>query len=517
VESAPTRKSVVEYGGRRAVVTAAIIIATLLEIVDVTIVNVALPNIEGGFGANVEQAAWIGTGYIIANVIVIPITPWLQTRFGRKQYYLASILIFTVASLMCGLSTSLGELIVWRIVQGAGGGGLISTSQAILVDTFPRNRQGMSSAIFGMGVVVGPTVGPTLGGLIVDNYSWREAFFINIPLGILCLILVSAFLRNPEGPRRMPLDYVGLGLLAIGIGSLQYVLEQGQQRDWFGDDSIVACSVVAISALSAFVFFELFGAKRPIVDLRVLRYRSVAAASLLGMCLGITLYGTVLVLPQYVQGSLGFTATGSGELLMLRALPMLFFMPLSARLATSGRIDARWQVAGGFALLGISNLVLALVTTTGSGFWTFLVPLVLSGLGLSQIFVPLTLSIVNAVNPRDVPSATAFFNLARQLGGSIAIAALVTLLSRQTAAYHTSLAGEMIMSRPAVSQYVREKGGAGSKGVSNGLNAIVSGQSTVLAYADTARATAYLTLLLTPLVFLMRRPRPAHAPAFALE
>ncbi|HXP94432.1 MAG TPA: DHA2 family efflux MFS transporter permease subunit [Candidatus Binatia bacterium] len=511
MELAQSRESVVEYGFRRSVVTTAIIIATLLEIVDVTIVNVALPNIQGGFSANVEQAAWIGTGYIIANVIIIPITPWLQTRFGRKQYYFASILLFTVASLMCGLSQSLNELIFWRIVQGTGGGGLISTSQAILVNTFPRDKQGMSSAIFGMGVVVGPTIGPWIGGLIVDHYSWREAFFINIPLGIIAMLLVAVYLRNPEGPRKIPLDGVGLALLAIGIGSLQYVLDQGNQKDWFDDGWIVAFSVIAALGLCAFVLFELLVAKRPIVNLRILRYRSVTAGSLLGMCLGVSLYGTVLVLPQYVQGSLGFTATDSGLLLMVRAAPLLFLMPLSARLATSGKFDARWQVATGFVLLGISNYLVATKTTTGSDFGNFVIPLMLSGLGLSQIFVPLTLSVINAVEPRDVPSATAFFNLARQLGGSVAIAVLVTLLTRQSAAYHTSLAAQIHLSRPAVADYVAHNGGPRSESMVTHLNGLVTAQSMVLAYADVARATAYLTLLVTPFVLIMRRAKRATA------
>jgi MFS transporter, DHA2 family, multidrug resistance protein len=506
------RESVVEYGFRRVVVTLAIIIATLLEIVDVTIVNVALPNVQGAFGANVQQAAWIGTGYIIANVIVIPITPWLQTRFGRKQYYFASIAIFTVASLMCGLSSSLGELVFWRIVQGLGGGGLISTSQAILVDTFPRTMSGTSAAIFGMGVVVGPTIGPTIGGYIVDNFSWREAFFVNIPVGLLSMALVATYLRNPEKPHRVPLDYVGLALLAVGIGALQYVLDQGQQNDWFDDTSIAAFSAVAVVGLLAFVLFELFVARRPIVNLRLLRYRSVAVGSMLGMCLGVSLYGSVLVLPQYVQGSLGFTALLSGQLLVLRALPLMIMMPFSARLAASGKIDIRWQVAIGFILLGCSNILQAIMTTPDSGFWDFLLPLALSGVGLSQIFVPLTMTVLNAVQPADAAGAAAFFNLARQLGGSISIALLVTLLARQNAAYHTSLASEISLNRPAVAQYVARNGGEHSPGVMSQLNSIVSGQSAVLAYADTARATAYITLLITPLVLMMRRPKSMAAP-----
>lgn len=511
---APGREDVVEHGLRRAIVTTGIIVATLLEIVDVTIVNVALPNIMGGMGVNIEQVAWIGTGYIIANVIVIPITPWLQMRFGRKQYYLASLLIFTIASFMCGLSNSLTELVFWRIIQGAGGGGLISTSQAILVDTFPRSQRGLSSAIFGMGVVVGPTLGPWIGGLIVDNASWREAFFVNVPLGIVTMFLLAAYLRNPEQPRKIPLDFVGLGLLAAGIGSLQYVLDQGNQRDWFDDGSITLFTAVSVTALSAFVIFELFVAKRPIVDLRILHYRSVAAGSLLGMCLGISLYGTVLVLPQYVQGSLGFPATYSGLMLMMRALPMLVLMPVSARLAMSGRIDTRWQVGIGFACVGISNLLLATVTTAGSAFWSFLIPLVLSGFGLSQIFVPLTLSIINSVDIRDIPSSTAFFNVARQLGGSIAIAVLVTFLTRQGATYQSSLASEITLHRTAISQFVTQHGGA--LGAASQLNGLVVGQSMILAYADTSRLTAYITLLITPLVLVMSRPQ-RREPVFAAE
>ena len=241
----------------------------------------------------------------------------------------------------------------------------------------------------------------------------------------------------------MLMDYIGLGLLAVGLGSMQYVLDEGQRRDWFGDDSIVIFTVTAVVGLVGFVIYELFGTTRPIVDLRVLRYRSVAAGAFLGMCLGVSLYGSVLVLPQYVQGSLGFTATDSGALLVLRALPLLFLMPFSARLATSGKIDTRWQIAIGFILLGLSNLSLAFVTTTDSVFWTFLLPLSLAGIGLSQIFVPLTISMINAVEPRDIPASTAFFNLARQIGGSIGIALLVTILSRSNTAYHEALASQI--------------------------------------------------------------------------
>jgi DHA2 family multidrug resistance protein len=499
-------QSVVEYGWRRTLIVVAIVTATLLEIVDVTIVNVALPNIEGNFGANIDQAAWIGTGYIIANVIVIPITPWLQMRFGRKQYYAASIALFTVASMMCGLSSSLEELIFWRVVQGLGGGGLISTSQAILRETFPADKQGMAAGVFSMGVIVGPTIGPTLGGVITDQLSWRWAFFINLPTGLLALILVVALLRNPSRPLKMPLDYLGLGLLAIGIGSLQYVLDQGQQKDWFDDLSVIVCAWLAGLGLVAFLVREM-RTRKPVVDLRVLRFRSVAAGSILGMLLGISLYGTVLILPQYVQGSLGFTATLSGELLIFRAGAIMLLTPLVAGLAARNKVDTRFFIACGFVLVGISNLMLAAVTTTEATFWTFFWPLAISGLGLAQLFVPLTLTVLGGIEQRDIPAAAAFFNLARQIGGSIAIAVLVTVLARGNAIHHNDLGAAVRLSRAPVAEYLNVHGGQSRQSSAIALNRIVSQQAAVLSYADTARLVGGVSIFLAPLAFILRRPR----------
>lgn len=508
----PAGGDVLEYGARRAIITLALTVATLLEIVDVTIVNVALPNIQGNFGASIDQAAWIGTGYIIANVIVIPITPWLQRRFGRKQYYAGSILLFTLASVMCGLSNSLGELILWRIFQGLGGGGLISTSQAILRETFPPSEQGKAAGIFAMGVIVGPTLGPTLGGIITDNLSWRWAFFINLPLGLLAATLVLLFLRNPERARKLPIDAIGLALLAIGIGSLQYVLDQGQQKDWFSDDSILIATAAAVLGIAGFLWWELRTAK-PIVDLSVLRYRSVWAGSLLGMVLGISLYGTVLILPQYTQGILGYTATLSGMLLVMRAGAVMICTPPIAMLSQRGKIDARWFVASGFTMIGISNFMLANVTTTDSSFWTFFWCLALSGVGLSQIFVPLSLTVLGSVPLPDVPGASAFFNLSRQIGGSVAIAVLVTMLARANAAHHQDLAASIRRDAPAVATFAQTHGGLTAQTRAQ-MNSLVNAQAAVLAYADTARFTGFVSLFLAPLAFVLRRPKAfAAAPA----
>jgi MFS transporter, DHA2 family, multidrug resistance protein len=498
-------RDVVEYGWRRTLITIAIVTATLLEIVDVTIVNVALPNIQGNFGASVDEAAWIGTGYIIANVIVIPLTPWLQLRFGRRQYYVASIAIFLVASVACGLSSNLEELIFWRVIQGLGGGGLVSTSQAILRETFLPSEQGKAAGIFTMGVIVGPTLGPTLGGIITDQLSWRWAFFINVLPGIMAIVIVLLLLRNPQRPTKMRLDFVGLGLLAIGVATMQYVLDQGQRKDWFDDSTIVGCAIAAVAGLGAFVVWELRQA-RPIVNLLVLRHRSVAAGSILGMVLGISLYGTVLILPQYVQGLLGFTATQSGELLVFRAGTIMLFTPFVAMLCTKGKVDPRYFVACGFVLIGVSNLMLARVTTTGSDFWTFFWPLAVSGIGLAQLFVPLTLSVMSGIEPREIPAAAAFFNLARQIGGSVAIAVLITILARSAAIHQTELGSQVALHRGAVASFVSNDGGAGSPRALSDLNRLVANQALVLSYADTSRAVAIISLCLAPLAIILKRP-----------
>jgi DHA2 family multidrug resistance protein len=498
--------SVVEYGLRRAVVSLAVIAATLLEVIDTTIVNVALPNIQGNFGVPVNLGAWIVTGYIIANVIVLPITPWLAARFGRRQYFFASIVIFTVASLMCGLAGSFGQLVFARILQGLGGGGLISTSQAILRDTYPLQEQGKAQGIFAMGVIVGPALGPVLGGWITDNLTWRWAFFINLPVGIIAATLIWMYLRNPEEPQKKKLDWVGLSLLAVGLGAMQFVLDQGQQYDWFDDANIRLFAAVSAVGLVGFVWWTLRSAI-PLVDLHVLRLRQVAAGSLLGAVLGISLYGSILVLPQYLQGSLGFTATLSGLTMLVRAGAIMVFTPITAMLAGSGKIDVRISTALGFVLLGVSNWVLAGITTPQSDFGTFVVSLIISGIGLSQIFVPLSIAVLGGVPDKDVPSTSAFFNLSRQVGGSIATAVLVTLLVRGVTTHKTDLAASMNLHSAATAQFLRENGGERSTGALANLEGIVSGQAAVQSYADTSRWVAIVSIALAPLVLLLNKPR----------
>ena len=497
---------VVEHGLRRVIISIAVITATLLEIIDVTIVNVSLPNIQGNFGIGVDLGAWIVTAYLIANVVVIPLNPWFAARFGRRQYFFGSIVIFTIASLMCGLSNSFGQLVFWRLIQGLGGGGLISTSQAILRDTYGIKEQGKAQGVFAMGVIVGPALGPVIGGWITDNWNWHWIFFINIPVGIIAATLIWNFLRNPAEPQYRKLDWVGLILLCIGLGSMQFVLENGQQYDWYDDARIRWFTFFSLAGLASFVWWTL-RSSIPVVDLRVLRLRQVAAGSVLGAVLGVSLYGSIIILPQYLINSLGFTATLSGATVMIRAGAVMLFTPFTAIMTQRGLIDPRLSAAIGFVLLAASNWMLANITTPQSDFHALILPLIVSGIGLSQIFVPLSVAVIGSVPDKEVPATAAFFNLSRQIGGSVAAAILITLLVRGFTIYQTGLAGTQTLAHPPTAQYVNSQGGVQNRAAMQRLAVLVESQSAVQSYADTSRWTAVITLGLAPLVLLLRRPR----------
>ena len=497
---------VVEHGWRRVIISVAVITATLLEIIDVTIVNVSLPNIQGNFGVGVDLGAWVVTAYLIANVVVIPLNPWFAARFGRRQYFFASIVIFTIASLMCGLSNSFGSLVFWRLVQGLGGGGLISTSQAILRDTYGIKEQGKAQGVFALGVIVGPALGPVIGGWITDNWNWHWIFFINIPVGIIAATLIWNFLRNPAEPQYRRLDWIGLILMCVGLGSMQFVLENGQQYDWFDDARIRWFTFLSVAGLFTFVWWTLRSAI-PIVDLKVLRLRQVAAGSILGAVLGVSLYGSIIILPQYLINSLGFTATLSGATVMIRAGAVLLFTPLTAIITQRGLMDPRISAAIGFILLALSNWMLGSITTPESDFHALILPLIVSGIGLSQIFVPLSVAVIGSVPDKEVPATAAFFNLSRQIGGSVAAAILITLLVRGFTVHQTELASTQTLDRLPTARYVQLQGGLHNIASMDRLRILVSAQSAVQSYADTSRWVAVITIGLMPLVFLLKRPR----------
>ena len=359
-----------------------------MQTLDSTIVNVALPTIQGNLGATQDEGAWVVTGYIISAVIVIPLTPWLQARFGRKQYYAVAIIGFTIASMLCGIAGSIDQLIFYRIIQGLFGGGLVATGQASLRDTFPRHLLGASQAVFALGAIVGPSVGPTVGGWLTDNFSWNWVFYINLVPGIFAAIVILTMMRNPSDPKPIPVDGIGLGLLAMGLGSLQYILDEGQRNDWFDDPVIRVLAFTTVAGIGAFIGWELWGTKRPIVDLRAFKYRAIAAGSALGFAIGAVLFGATVILPQYVQGILGFTATLSGELIFVRAAFIALLTPFIARVAGAGKIDTRILLVTGFTLIGVSQIWLGYITTSQNDFGSLLGPTIMAGVGAEPAVRP---------------------------------------------------------------------------------------------------------------------------------
>ena len=498
-----SHEDLVEYGLRRWLIVIGVMSATLLQVLDATIVNVALPTIQGNLGANFDQGAWIVTGYIIAAVIVIPLTPWLQQLLGRRQYYVAAIVGFTLTSALCGFAQSLDQLIFFRILQGLCGGGLISTGQAIMRDTFPAKEIGKSQALVSLGAIVGPSLGPTLGGILTDALSWNWIFYINIIPGIAAAVLVGMLLRNPPRQGRPSLDGVGLGLLATGLGSLQYVLDEGERNDWLNDPTIAFLSGLSVAALAFFVWWEL-RVKAPIVDLRILKNRTVAAGCLLAMTLAFSLFGGVILAPQFQQTFLNFTATLSGESILLRALAIALMTPVTLFLLMRAKWQPRVLLAIGFIIVAIANLLNAQVVTTDSTFWTFGFVLVLGGIGFGMLFVPLSVAVLSSVSGPDTQKATSLLSLCQQFGGSVSTAVLVTLLDRRGAQHLDVLAGEVTRHSVAAMQFLAHAPAAM-------LAQIVGQQAATMAFADAFFFLGIITLILTPLSLLLRPSKRASA------
>jgi DHA2 family multidrug resistance protein len=492
----------VEYGVRRWIVVLGVLLAPLMETIDSSIINIALPNIQGNLGATLDEAAWAVTGYLAANVIVIPLTPWLQERFGRRQYFLATTIGFTIASVLCGFSGTVVALIAFRIVQGLFGGGLIATAQSALRDIFPPEEMAVSQGVFVLIIVVGPILAPVLGGAIVDNLSWQWIFFVNVLPGAISAFIVGTMLRNPAEPKALRVDAIGVALLAVGVGALQYFLDEGERHDWFASQAIVVAAVLAGAGLLSFICWELYGAREPIVDLRIFaRYRSVPVGLILAMGTSASFFGTTLVLPQFVQTILGFTAFESGQLQLFRALPVFFMVPVVAGLAGTGRMDARILISGGWLLTAISSFALFARMTSDAGFGHFIVPLLVGGAGSAMLAIPLLIIIQGTTSAVDGPKASAFITLAFQLGGSVAGAVLVTIIDRRAAFHLNALASTITLGHPAVPD---DPSGSWLARTF----AFVVQQAQTMAFADTAfivGAMAVILLLLVPL--LKRQPK----------
>lgn len=502
-----------------------LITASIMEVLDTTIINVALPTMAGNFSATTDEIAWVVTGYILSNVVVLPMTAWLAQRFGRKRYLVTSIGIFIASSFMCGTSHGLGELVFWRIVQGAGGAALLSTAQATLRQIFPAEKQGTVQAIFILGIVVAPTLGPTLGGYITDNYNWPWVFFINVPIGLLSMFLVSAFLHDAPGTQKKTggVDWLGISLLAVGLGSLQYVLEEGKRYDWFDSVAITRLSILAGVTLIALVVWELWPTnKHPIVDFHVLRNRELTSGLVLFLALGFGLYGGIFIFPLFVQNILGFSPTATGLVLLPGGIATAVSVVICGRLMNGKKVlvDPRILIFTGIAIFMVSMWMLGHLTVA-SGEPDTRLALIFRGFGLGFLFTPINFVVFAALKGPEIAQGSSFINLARQLGGSFGIAALNTYISDQ-ADYHRAnlvsylysgnsevMARETAQARNLLAHgYNAAQAQAGALGT---LNATVQKQAQTMAFND-----AFLLLLLSfvlaaPAVFLLgkvKRPPP---------
>ncbi|MBE7175674.1 MAG: DHA2 family efflux MFS transporter permease subunit [Mucilaginibacter polytrichastri] len=439
-----------EKGARKWIITITVITASLLELIDTTIVNVSLPQIQGNLGATLEDVAWLSTGYGVANVIVLPMSGWLASRFGRKNYFLFSIVLFTIASFLCGNATGLGELVAFRILQGLAGGGLISTAQAILLDTWPKNEVGTATALFGLGAVVGPTFGPTIGGYITDNFSWPWIFYVNIPVGILAAIFTYNFIRETaKDAKGLPIDWWGIGLLAVAVGSLQTVLEKGESEDWFAEPYITVLTITAVLGTILFIWREL-STDHPVVNFSILRHRSFAVGMFTSFVLGFGLYGSVFVFPVFCQNLLGFSALQTGELLIPGGLVTIAMMPFIGKMLKAN-VPAQFMATAGLFLFFVFSFWLS-NSTLGSGREDFYWPLIIRGAGLALLFVPLTTLAIQDLSGKEIGQGTGLNNMSRQLGGSFGIAALTTVIHIRQGVHRSNLLSNINEYNPAFTE-----------------------------------------------------------------
>jgi len=498
-----------EHGFRKWIITFTVITAALLELIDTTIVNVALPNIMGNLGATLEDANWIVTGYAVANVIILPMSGWLGDRFGRKNYFLASILIFTLASFLCGNAHNLETLIAFRLLQGLAGGGLISTGQAILLETWPPSEVGMATALFGLGAVVGPTVGPTLGGLITDNLSWNWIFYVNIPVGAIAAFCVSTFVReSPKYGQGKRVDWWGIFFLALGVGALQVVLEKGEDKDWFQTWWITALTFTTIIAAVCFVWREV-SIDYPVVNFKILRHRSFSIGIFTSYALGVALYGSTFIFPVFCQNLLGFTAEQTGLILLPGGVATILCMPFVGNLLKKG-FPAQFLSAGGFILFFVFCWMLyssSLQSGTGDFFW----PLIIRGIGMAILFVPLTTLAIADLRGPEIGQGTGLNNMMRQLGGSFGIAIMTTVIHIKTNVNRSILLQNFNQYNPAyVDRHATVAQGFASQGfpanlaeqMANGvMEGIVTKQTMLVTYNSMYLIIGVFTLICIPLIF----------------
>jgi len=499
------------------VITASI--GALLEVIDTSITNVALINIQANLGATLAEVGWVVTGYAMASVVMIPLSDWLSGIFGQRGYFVWCLIGFTFASVLCGLAPNLISLVLARILQGLLGGGLLPKAQAIMFQAVPKALQGMTQAVFGIVVLTGPALGPTLGGYLTDSLGWRWIFFINLPFGLLAVLMALSFLPADQpqvNSIRRRVDWFGILLLALSLGGLQLLLEQGHQYDWFENAGIRQLALLVAVTLPVFVAWEL-QQRQPAVDLRVLRHRSLAAGSAFSLVLGLGLYGTVFVVPIFAQSVLRYTATQTGMLMLPGAIASALTMAMLGKFIN--RFDPRWLIATGAGLMVVTMGQLATLSSdTGedSLYW----PLIFRGVTTVMMFLPLSLATLGPLPKQDVGAGSGFYNLTRQLGGSFGIAALTLVLDHQQVVHRTQLVAHLVVTRPELQhrllqlqEWMQQLAPGGGRARDQALQLLsqeVDRQAALLAYADVFRLVGLVFLLAIPLVLFLERPQPQN-------
>ena len=501
------------------VVTAAVMLATFMEILDTTVVNVSVPHLAGNLGATVDEGTWVVTSYLVSNAVILPMAGWLAGRFGRRRMLMWCVGGFTVTSLLCGMATSLGSLIFFRVLQGLTGGGLQPMSQAVLLETFPPKKHGTAMAAFGLGIILAPILGPTLGGYITDNYTWRWIFYLNLPVGVFSLLMMNAFIHDPPyiGKQRTGrVDLWGIGFLALGFGMLQVVLDRGQEKDWFGSTQIRVMTFLCVFGLVAMVIRELT-TEHPIVDLRVLKDRTYSAGVFIMTMLGFVLYASLMLLPIFLQTLLGYPALQSGLALSPRGIGSLFTMPIVGQL--TNRYDPRklifvGMVVGGWTMFSLSHLNL------NAGYWDIFWPQVIQGSAMAFLFIPLMTVSMSAISKEKMGNATSIYNLMRNIGGSFGIAMMTTFLARRSQVHQNQMISHVSTFSHqtwnmwhGMMSWFQSHGSNSVEASRKALGAMygmVQQQAMMLSFVEAFWVMGVIFLCMAPLLLLLRNPRKLH-------
>jgi MFS transporter, DHA2 family, multidrug resistance protein len=512
MESILENKPTYEVGARKWLITITVITCAIMELIDTSIVNVATRQIAGNLGATIEETAWVITAYAISNIIIIPLTGFLSNIFGRKIYFTASVILFTIASFLCGASSSIEMLIFWRFVQGIGGGALLATAQTVLVETFPPEEVDKANGIFGAGIVMGPTLGPVLGGYLTDNFSWGWIFYVNIPIGIIATYLSWKYIKGTKNKVQGKIDYLGILLLIIGIGGLQIVLEEGERKDWFNSNMIVVLTITSVLGIIGFIVREL-KVKNPVVDLRILKNRNVIVGVLLSMAFGMAIYVSVFLYPVFVQGFLGWSATTTGLLILPSSFLTGMLMGLNAKLLKKG-ISPKILVSFGFLAVITYEVFTYFNATPTSGEWDWFWPQMIRGLGFGFIFVPVAGLTLSGLKGNQIAQASGLSNMLRLLGGAFGIAIANTFVTRRIAIHRNDLMGNISLYNPEANErYFGLLKGFQSQGKSlqeaeqmatGAMEGAVSFQAAVISYGEGFLLIGIICLCILPIVFFAR-------------